>query len=251
MALATAALAALLGLRGAAAGDLTVAAASDLQTVLPSIVDQFQAASGQRVRVAYGSSGQFVTQIQNGAPFDVFLSADVGYVSALVSARLADGSTVVEYATGRLALWTRHGSGVDLTQGLRALTSSTVRRVSIANPQHAPYGRAAIAGLQRAGVYESVVGKIVMGENVSQAAQFAASGNADAGIIALSTALAPALRGGGVYVEVPADLYPAIRQGAVVLARTTQRDAARAFLAFLRGREAQGLLQQSGFGAPR
>jgi molybdate transport system substrate-binding protein len=127
----------------------------------------------------------------------------------------------------------------------------SIRKIAIANPQHAPYGRAAVAALQKAGVYDQVAGRLVLGENIAQAAQFVESGNADAGLIAMSLALSPSLRASGRWVEVPADLYPPIRQSAVVLALSTRQAQSRQFLAFLTSPEVVALFQRSGFGAAK
>ena len=229
---------------------LTLAAASDLQPVLPRLAAQFEQQTGHRVKVTFGSSGNFLAQIQNGAPFDVFLSADIDYPKQLESARLTEPGTMYSYATGFLVLWARHGSGVDLTRGLEALTSARVRRVAIANPAHAPYGRAAVSALRRAGLYERVRAKFVFGENVSQAAQFAQSGNADAGIIPLALARAPALVAAGGYVDISPALYPAIEQAAVVLRSSRDKSAARAFIDFLKRPDTMRTLAAAGFGAP-
>jgi molybdate transport system substrate-binding protein len=226
---------------------LTVAAASDLQTALPELVARFEQATAIRVRVTYGSSGNFYAQMQNGAPFDVYLSADVDYARQLVASKHADPASLYEYATGRIVLWTRKESGIDVTRGLSVLRDARVRRIAIANPLHAPYGRAAVAALQREQVFDAVKGKLVMGENISQTAQLADSGNADAAIIALSLALGPALRASGAWVEIPAAAHPPIQQAAVVLTSSRNRDAAHRFLAFLRGAEAQATLRKYGF----
>jgi len=230
---------------------LTVAAASDLQTALPALVARFEQATGIRVRVTYGSSGNFSAQIQNGAPFDVFLSADVDYPRQLVAARHADAASLYEYATGRMVLWTRKDSGIDVTRGLAVLGDARVRRLAIANPVHAPYGRAAVAALERAGLFDAAKPKLVLGENISQTAQLVDSGNAQAGIIALSLALGPALRASGTYLEIPADAHPPIRQAAVVLSASKNRDAATRFLAYLRSAEAQATLRRFGFAPAR
>src|SRR5262245_34559913 len=128
---------------------LTVAAASDLQAALPAITSQFEKETGQRVRVTFGSSGNFFAQIQNGAPFDVFLSADIDYPKRLEAAGQAERGTLYEYATGRIVLWTRKDSGIDVTRGLAVLADERIRRIAVANPQHAPYGRAAVAALRQ------------------------------------------------------------------------------------------------------
>ena len=228
---------------------LTVAAASDLQTVLPVIAQQFQQSEGVPLRISYGSSGQFVTQIQNTAPFDLFLSADDSYIRALVASGHADSSTVVHYATGRLALWVRTDRGIDITQGITTTVDPRVRTIAIANPIHAPYGRAAVDALQRAGLYERVRGRIVMGENVSQAAQFAQTGNADVAIIALSLTMAPAMRSVGTAVEIPRDAYSPIRQAGVVVRGSSRTAQARRLLAFLASPAIAKVLMDAGFGA--
>jgi molybdate transport system substrate-binding protein len=232
-----------------ASAQLLVAAAADLQAVLPDIGARFQRASGQPLRVTYGSSGQFVAQIQNGAPFDLFLSADETFVRRLVESGHAEASSVAPYALGRLALWARTDRHLDLGQGLALLTSPAVRRIAIANPQHAPYGRAAVDAIRHAGLYDRVQTRLVLGENVSQAAQFAQSGNADVGIIALSLTLAPAMRASGTAVELPSDSFAPITQTGVVLTASRQRELARRFLQFLSQPDIAQLLRDSGFGS--
>ena len=228
---------------------LIVAAASDLQAVLPEIAARFQRTTGQTLRLAFGSSGQFLSQIQNGAPIDVFLSADDAYVWRLVDSGHADRSTVTPYATGRIALWTRTDRGLDLTNGLSSLADPRIRRIAIANPEHAPYGRAAVEALRRAGVYDQVRTRLVLGENVSQAAQFAQTGNADVALIALSLTLAPAMRSSGHGREIAPEAYSPIRQTGVVVARSPSGELGRQFLAFLTQPEVGALLGNSGFGA--
>lgn len=232
-----------------ASAQLSVAAASDLQAVLPEIGTRFQRASQQTLRVTYGSSGQFVSQIQNGAPFDLFLSADESFVRRLVESGHADAASVAPYALGRLALWARTDRSLDLTQGLALLASPSVRRIAIANPEHAPYGRAAVDALRHAGLYERVRSRLVLGENVSQAAQFAQTGNADVGIIALSLTLAPAMRTTGTAVELPQGTFAPITQTGAVLTASRRRDVARRFLQFLSQPDIVQLLRDSGFGA--
>ncbi|MBS1818435.1 MAG: molybdate ABC transporter substrate-binding protein [Acidobacteria bacterium] len=226
---------------------IAVAAASDLQPVLPDIATRFQRATGQTVRISYGSSGTFVSQIQNGAPFDVFLSADDAYVRRLVDSGHGDPHGQVGYATGRLALWSRKDRGLALAS-VASLGDGRIRRIAIANPDHAPYGRAAVDALERSGVYEQVRGKIVRGENVAQAAQFAQSGSADVAIVALSLTLAPAMAQIGTAVELPMTAFAPIRQTAVVLTRSRNQDLARRFVGFLVDPDIQRLLQSSGFG---
>jgi len=233
------------------AQDLAVAAAADLSTALPQIATKYKAQTGRDVKLTFGSSSNLTTQIRNGAPFDVFFSADEDYPKQLCTDGLADSSTLYRYALGRLVLWVPKESPVDLRKlGMRALLDPAIKKVSIANPQHAPYGRAAEAALRQSGVYGQVSAKLVLGENVSQAAQFVESGNAQAGLIALSHALAPALKDKGRYWPVPLDSYPVLNQAAVVLSHSRQQEGARKFLEFLRSPEAASLLQTYGFSLP-
>src|SRR5262245_24730695 len=162
----------------ATAQTLTIAAASDLQAVLPIIAQNFEQQTGVTARLTFGSSGNFFSQLQNGAPFDLFLSADLEYPQQLIKGGQGVADTLVEYASGRIVLWARSDAGLDVQQGLRMLTDPRVRRVAIANPEHAPYGRAAVAALRHERLYDVVQPKLVFGENISQAAQFVQSGNA-------------------------------------------------------------------------
>ena len=228
---------------------MRVAAASDLQTVMPAITERFQQSTGRQATVSYGSSGNFFTQIQNGAPFDAFLSADIDYPRRLEEAGFADPGSVVTYGFGRVVVWCRRDGPVDVQRGLEVLADARVRRIAIANPEHAPYGRAAVAALRHEGLYDRVQSKLVFGENVSQAAQFVHSGNADAGIVALSLALSPALSTVGRYYEIPQSFHPPIEQGAVVVKSSSNKAAAREFLQFLRTPDSVRLLQLFGFAA--
>jgi len=234
-----------------AAQPLTVAAASDLQAALPSIAAQFEKDAGAKVTVTFGSSGNFFTQIRNGAPFDVFLSADIDSPRRLERDGLAERGSLYEYATGRLVLWTRTDSGIDLRRGLPVVAESAVRRVALANPEHAPYGRAAVAALRHEALYERVKPKFVLGENISQAAQFAQTGNADVGLLALALALAPALKNSGAYVEIPAAFHPPIQQAVVVIAASRQKTLARQFVDVLKKAESVRILQAYGFAVPQ
>lgn len=235
----------------AAAQTLTIAAASDLQAALPEIGAQFEKDTGQKVTLTFGSSGNFFTQIQNGAPFDVFLSADIDYPRRLERAGLGERGSLYEYATGRLVLWTRNDSGIDLRRGLAVLADPAVRRVAVANPQHAPYGRAAVAALRHEQLYDRVRDKLVLGENISQAAQFVQTGNAEAGVLALSLALAPALKSTGSYVEVPIASYPPIEQAAIIVAASKHKTAARQFVEALKSSRSVRILQAYGFALPQ
>lgn len=231
---------------------LTVAAAADLQFALPEVSRQFQAANpGVEVSAVYGSSGNFYSQIQNGAPFDVFLSADVAYPRKLAAEGAVAADSLFTYAAGRIAIWVPASSGVDVEHlGIRALEDARVKHVAIANPQHAPYGRAAEAALRSLGVYEAVAPKLVMGENIAQALEFAQSGAADAGIVAVSLALAPSVRAQGRYWEIPQAAYPRIEQGGAILSRSRGSRPAAQFRAFLLGAAARRTLEQFGFSIP-
>jgi molybdate transport system substrate-binding protein len=241
----------LLACRLVVAQSLTVAAASDLQSALPAIAAQFEKDTGHRVALIFGSSGNFFTQIQNGAPFDVLLSADIDYTKRLEGSGQAERGSLYEYATGHLVLWTRSDSGIDVRRGLTVLTDVRVRHVAIANPEHAPYGRAAVAALRHEQLYERVQGKFVLGENISQAAQFAQSGSAEVGVLALSLALSPALKSSGTYVDIPESWYPPIEQAAVVLSSSRQKALARQFVDYLKAPASVRTLQEYGFGVPQ
>jgi len=229
---------------------LTIAAASDLQFALPAIAAQFEKDTGQPVRLVFGSSGNFFTQIQNGAPFDLFLSADIDYPRRLEAAGAGERGSLYQYAVGRIVLWSRSDSGIDVTRGLSALTDDRVRRIAIANPEHAPYGRAAVAALRHEGLYDRVRAKFVLGENISQAAQFADSGSADVGLLALALALSPALKKSGTYVEIPESWHPPIEQGAVVLASSRQKALAGRFIEYLKTPAIVRMLGAYGFAVP-
>ena len=231
--------------------EVRVAAAADLQFALDAVFAAAgTAAAGIRPVVVYGSSGSFFAQIENGAPYDLFLSADADYPRRLAAKGLADGPVFL-YAVGRVALWVPARSELDIASlGLRALLDPSVRKVAIANPRHAPYGRAAEAAMKSAGVFDAVKGKLVLGENVAQAAHFVESGAAEAGIVALSLAVAPRMRSAGRYVEVPAGSHPRLEQGGIVLKGARHPQAARAVRDALlapRGREA---LREYGFFLP-
>ena len=235
----------------AGAGELKVAAAADLTFAFNDLAARFQTQTGNRVNLAYGSSGNFFAQIQNGAPFDLFFSADVGYPQKLEAAGLAEPGTLYQYANGRLVIWTPNASKLDLSRGLAALLDPRIGKVAIANPQHAPYGSAAVAAMRHAGVYDQIKDKLVLGENISQTAQFVQSGNADAGIIALSLALAPAMKGSGRYVEVPAADYPPLIQAGVILKSSRNKAMAKQLLKFLKEPETVALMERYGFVIPK
>jgi molybdate transport system substrate-binding protein len=236
---------------GAAAEEITVAAAADMNVVLPELAARYTKQTGQVVKLSFGSSGNLTNQIRNGAPFDVFFSADEEYPKQLVADGLAVGNSLYRYAVGRLVLWVPNQSALDLQRlGVRALLDPSVKKCAIANPQHGPYGRAAEAALKHFGIYDQVAAKLVLGENVAQAAQFVESGNAQAGLIALSHALAPSMKKEGSYWTVPLDSYPTLNQAAVVLLGSKSQVAARKFLEFVRAPQATSLLEEYGFSLP-
>jgi molybdate transport system substrate-binding protein len=232
--------------------EVRVAAAADLKFALDEVVAEFHEQHPEiKVSVSYGASGNFFAQLSNKAPFDLFLSADVEYPRRLIRAGLASEEDEFVYAVGHLVVWVPKDSPLELDRlGARALLDPRVRKVAIANPRHAPYGRAALAALKKLGVYDGIKDRIVNGENVAQAAQFAESGAADAGVIALSLALSPRLRDRGRYWEVPLDAYPRLEQGGVILSWARDRDAALALRAFLSGRRGKSVLKRYGFVLP-
>jgi molybdate transport system substrate-binding protein len=236
----------------ASAQEITVAAAADMSAALPELVAAYTKKTGQAVKLSFGASGNLTNQIRNGAPFDVFFSADEQYPQQLIGEGLALKDTLYRYAVGRLVLWVPNDSPLDLSKlGIQALLDPSVKKISIGNPATAPYGRAAEAALRHFGIYDQVSSRLVLGENISQAAQFVESGNAQAGLIALSHALAPAMKDKGRYWTIPLDAYPTLNQAAVVLSKSKQQDAARKFLDFLRSSEGASLLTSYGFSLPK
>lgn len=230
---------------------IRVAAAADLNAALGEVITRFTPKHNVDVSVSYGSSGTFFAQLMNGAPFDLFLSADVEYPRRLAERGVAVKDSLFLYAVGRLVLWAPASSKVDVQlRGLQGLTDNAIRHIAIANPDHAPYGRAAMAALQNAGVLDAVRPRLVLGESVAQALQFVQSGAADAGLVAMSLALAPSVRENGRWLEIAADLYPPIEQGGAILSAAQHVDAVRAFQEFLISGEGRAILQQYGFALP-
>lgn len=230
-----------------AAEELNVAAASDLNFALAEIAKNYRQETGNTLKISFGSSGNFFVQIQNGAPFDLFFSADIEFPRKLEAAGQAEAGTLFKYATGKIVLWVPAGSKIDLSKGLNALLDPSIKKIAIANPKHAPYGRAAEAAMRKAGIFDRVADRLVLGENISQTAQFVETGNAGIGILALSLALAPTMQAKGNYVLVPTDLYPPIEQGAVVIKSSAKKDAAKGFLEYLKRPATQAVLKQYGF----
>jgi molybdate transport system substrate-binding protein len=233
------------------ASQVGVAAAADLSTVLKEIGVNYEKKTGVKVKLSFGASGALTQQIQNGAPFDLFFSADMDYPRQLIASGQADAASLYQYAVGRLVLWVPSNSALDIEhQGMNALLDASVKKVAIANPQHAPYGRAAVAAMKHSGVYDRVAGRLVLGENISQAAQFVESGNAQAGFVALAHAAAPGMRGKGKYWEVPPDAYPPLAQGVVVLSHAQDKNEAAQFLEYIKTKEAAELFRKYGFTLP-
>jgi molybdate transport system substrate-binding protein len=227
-----------------------VAAAADLKFAMGELASQFEKQNGAKLDVTYGSSGNFLTQIQNGAPFDLFFPADSEYPKRLEAAGLAELGTRYEYAVGHIVIWTPTHSGIDAAKdGWKSLLDHRVKKIAIANPEHAPYGRAAVAALKKAGIYEQVKDKLVYGENISQAAGFVQSGNAQVGIVALSLAMSPAMKDGNRW-EVPPSLYPPIFQSVVLLKASENKDAAHKFLQLVKSKTGQEILERFGFTIP-
>ncbi|HEY3270030.1 MAG TPA: molybdate ABC transporter substrate-binding protein [Geothrix sp.] len=228
---------------------LAIAAAADLQFALAEVKADFaKRRPGLEVAITYGSSGNFYTQLMNKAPFDLFLSADLDYPKKLAAAGLADGSTLFRYSRGRLVLWVPKHSPIPLEQlGMQALLHPAARKVAIANPRHAPYGRAAEAALTKSGLLEAVRPHLVFGENIAQTAQFVQTGAADIGLLALSLAKAPPMASAGRAYEVPQDAYPPLDQGGVILNHARNRAAALAFRDFMQSPEGVEILHRYGF----
>jgi len=229
---------------------VTVAAASDLTYAMKEIAADFEKSAGCSVRVSYGSSGNFETQIENGGPFDVFFSADIEYPKKLEAQGLASPGSTYLYGIGKVILWVRNDSKLDVSKGLDMLRDPSVKKIAIANPLHAPYGRAAEEALRKAGVYDAVKDRLVLGENISQAAEFAESGNADAGILALSLVLSPALKDKGRYFQIPDNLYTPIQQGVVVVRASKNQQRAQAFLDYIKTPAETAILERYGFVLP-
>src|SRR5580693_3426168 len=229
------------------AQEITVAAAADMQFAMQDVAARFQKETGKTVKLIYGSSGNFFQQIQNGAPFDMFFSANLDYPKKLEAAGLTEPGSYYQYAKGKIVIWVRNDSKLDLSSGMKVLLDPSVKKIAVANPQHAPYGQAAVAVMQNEKIYERVKDKFVLGENISQTASFVVSGSADAGIVALSLALSPNMKDKGRYAEIPAGEYPPIEQACVILGSSKNKDAARQFLSFVKTASIADVLKSYGF----
>jgi len=245
-------IAVLLGVGGnfCEAQEITAAAAADLLFVMQDITARFQKETGMTAKVISGSSGNFFQQIQNGAPFDMFFSANLDYPKKLETAGLTEPGTFYQYATGKIVIWVPNDSKLDVSSGLKSLLSPSVKKIAIANPQHAPYGQAAVAAMKSENIYDKVVDKLVLGENISQTASFVVSGSADVGIVALSLALSPNMKNKGRYAEIPSSEYPAIEQACVILKSSQHKAAAKTFLDFIKTPVVADLFRAYGFSVP-
>jgi molybdate transport system substrate-binding protein len=236
----------------AVAEDLVIAASANTAPVVKELATAFEARSGDRVKISLAASGTLYSQILNGAPFDVFLSADEDYPLRLEQAGLTVPATRRVYAIGRLVLWAREDSGLDVEKlRIETLVAPKARHVAIANPERAPYGAAAIQTLRHYGIYEKVQSRLVFGDSLAQAAQFVESGAADVGFIGLSLVLSAPMNGKGAYWLVPEDAHEPIRQAVVILKRGPQdRSLARRFLEFLLGPDGRSALVKNGYALP-
>ncbi len=235
----------------AQSSELTIAAAADLGAALTDIGNSYEKGAGIHVRLSFGASGGLTQQIENGAPFDLFFSADMDYPRQLIKDNQADAASLYEYAVGKLVLWVPADLPLDVEhKGMQILLDPSVKKISIANPQHAPYGRAAVEALKHASLYDRLSDHLVIGENISQAAQFVESGNAQAGFVALAHAAGPSMKGKGKYWIVPANYYPALAQGVVILSRSSHKKEAQEFLRYFKTKPVSDTLQTYGFTLP-
>lgn len=232
----------------ARAETVTIAAAADLKFAMDEIVAAYKRGQpDDTVEVIYGSSGKFYAQIQQGAPYDLFFSADIAYPRELVAAGFA-ASEVIPYAIGHIVLWSAQLDATKMT--LASLTDPEITRIAIANPKHAPYGKRAEEALRAAGLWEKVESKLVYGENIAHAAQFVQSGNAEVGVIALSLALSPTLASSGGYWLVPESLHQPLEQGFIITSRAQANAAAKRFAASMGAPAARAVMVRYGFVLP-
>lgn len=234
------------------AGDnILIAAASNLRFAMHEICHEFQEENSYiQTKVSYGSSGNFFAQINQGAPFDIFFSADATYPELLEKEGLTAKETQKVYAVGKIVLWFPKESKVDLDKGLQAVTFPEVKKIAIANPRHAPYGRAAEESLRYYGLWDKVEGKLIYGENISQTAQFVHTGAADAGIVALSLAISPKMLDEGRYWVIPDESHGDIEQIYVVLKKGEGKKSIRKFLDYIQGEKGGNILSRYGFVIP-
>lgn len=225
--------------------ELRIAAAADLQPVLPPLLAEFESQTGVHAAASYQSSATLATQIMNGAPFDLFLAADLSFPERVIAAGLSEETEPIAYARGTLVLWARN-DGRFRSLSMDSLKDPSLKSLAMANPEHAPYGRAARAALEHLGLYDTLKPKLVIAENIAQTAQYVESGNAELGLISLTSAVTPRLRASGHYVAVPQDAYPPILQGAVILRHPAGTQMAHRFLDFLGSAPVQKQLEAAG-----
>ena len=232
----------------AAAGKFTVAAAADLKFAMDEIIAHYkQGHPADTPQVIYGSSGKFHTQIQQNAPYDLYFSADIAYPRQLQVAGFAS-SPVKPYGFGRIVLWS---ASIDASKlSLASLSDPAIRRVAIANPRHAPYGKRAEEALRATGLWDKVAPKLVYGENIAHTAQFVQTGNAQVGIIALALALNPALSREGKYWLIPDTLHAPLEQGFIVTARARDNAGAKRFADYMGSAAARAVMVKYGFALP-
>jgi molybdate transport system substrate-binding protein len=230
--------------------NVSVAAAANFVYALEALNAAFAArAPDVKVTVATGASGNLVAQIEQGAPYDIFLSADRQYPQALVTEGHADARSLTIFAVGRLVLWTTNPA-VELRSIPETVRSGAVRKLALANINSAPYGRAAKQALEKLGEWAGAQSKLVVGENISQTAQFVATGNADAGFVALSLVLSPKLQDKGRWMEVAGNLYSPLEHAAVLTMRGATNPAAKRYLEFLRSDVARKIFERFGYAVP-
>jgi molybdate transport system substrate-binding protein len=236
------------------ADEILVAAAADLNYAIKDIVAEFEKQSPHRVKLTLGSSGNFHSQIKNGAPFDVYFSADIMYPAELEKAGLTEPGTLFTYAIGRIVAWVPVKSPIDVEKlQSKAFFHPSIKKIAIANPEHAPYGRAAVSALQHYGIYDKLKDKFVLGENISQTTQFIDTGAADIGVIALAIAVAPSVKARGKYWEIPLDAFPRMTQGAAILKAARDKGnlaATRQFYDWIKSPSSQAMLKKYGFFLP-
>jgi molybdate transport system substrate-binding protein len=230
-------------------GTLKIAAAADMKPVLPTLIHQFEQQTHKKVEASYASSATLATQIINGGPFGLFLAADLSFPQKVIAAGLGDSAEPVPYARGTLVLWARNNSPIQ-PLSMNSLRNPSLKTVAVANPEHAPYGRAAKAAIEKLGLTATLQSKLVVAENIAQTAQYADSGNAEVGFLSLTSALTPRLISDGKYVAVPENSYPPLLQGAVVIKNTPGAGEAHQFLDFLLSAPIRKQLAERGLKAP-
>lgn len=227
---------------------ITIAAAADLKFAMDEIITSFKKSSpGHELEVIYGSSGKFHTQVQQGAPYDLFFSADIKYPQELAKKGMA-ASEVKPYAVGRIVIWSNSMDASKIT--LASLTDPKISRIAIANPRHAPYGKRAEEALKASGLWDTLQPKFVYGENIAHTAQFVQTGNAQVGIIALALALNPTLARQGGYFLIPDNLHQPLEQGYIITKRAADKPLARQFGEYMGSKPARSIMTKHGFVLP-